>query len=63
MTTTISKVVRTDRPLNEFLCQQCALVAEYGGSFAINSGYDGSSCFTEYTIHWPEDLIVGKVDA
>jgi hypothetical protein len=37
--------------------QQCALIAEYGGSFAVRDFYDGG-WFTEYTINWPLPVTV-----
>lgn len=58
MTTTVSAVLRTNDSLNEFMRQQCALVAEYGGTFSVRDYTDNSSWRTEYTIHWPQPLTI-----
>jgi hypothetical protein len=52
VSTTTSRVGRLNDALNEFMRKQCALVAEYGGTFAVRDVYDGN-WFTEYTINWP----------
>lgn len=59
MSTTISRVLRNNEVLNDFMRKQCAMVAEYGGSFAVRDVYDGA-WFTEYTINWPLPITVLK---
>ena len=62
MSTTISRVLRANEVLSDFMRQQCALVAEYGGSFSVRDVYD-NSWFTEYTINWPLPITVLKESA
>lgn len=57
MNITISRVLRANEVLSDFMRQQCALIAEYGGSFAVRDFYDGG-WFTEYTINWPLPVTV-----
>lgn len=59
MTTTVSKVIRTDEVVNEFMREWCDKVAANGGTFAISNTYETGYCwFTTYTIDWPEGMKV-----
>ena len=61
MRTTVSEVNRSNETLHAFMREQCALAAEFGGTFAVRDLYKPTaSWFTEYTINWPEPLVITK---
>jgi hypothetical protein len=59
----VSLVGRSNNTLNDFMRQQCALVAEYGGSFSVRDVLNNVSWFTEYTIHWPQPIVTTELAA
>ena len=57
MTTTTSKVVRTNDNANELLREQCQKAAKEGGSYSVNDVYEPGACwFTIYVINWPNAI-------
>jgi hypothetical protein len=62
MTTTTSKVVRTNDEANEILRQSCEKAAANGGTFSVNDVYEAGTCwFTVYVISWPDGIKVEEL--